>query len=488
MYHPPSRRKQLIQRTVTYGFMTLAVVTLVAFLVFIMLGYQFNQSDGRIEQGGLVQFDTQPDGATVTVDGRKMTTRTPSKLTASAGQHFVTMSRSGYDTWQKAVTVVPGSVLWLNYARLVPTKLTPVSVADFPIVSGANASPNMKVMAVLQAVDTPDITLADITHDTVTTRKLTLPDGSYTVPADSQSQRFSLVRWDPDSRYLLVKHTYDTTRHEWIVVDTRDASRTKNITKLLDVDASDVVFDTNNSHILYAKVGNDVRKVDSDAATLSRPLVRNVAEFSVLDDSTLLYVTLRDPATKKRSIGSYHPGAEKPSPFRSYNDDGKTPLHLAAGKYFGDSFEAVSYGDTVEVLRGDLPKTVAAAKSLRHVAKFTVQGGVRHLSIVTEGRFVIAQNNSAYTTYDLELKKKTTTTPKGTGDIRAALQWLDDYTLWSDRDGKLRLYEFDGANQHAIMKVTQGLAVSLSPNGKYVYAFSKDKAGTYHLQRVQLIL
>ena len=62
MYHQPSKRKLLIRRIVSYGFMTVAVVVLVTVLVFVMLGYRYNGNDGKIEQGGLVQFDTQPNG------------------------------------------------------------------------------------------------------------------------------------------------------------------------------------------------------------------------------------------------------------------------------------------------------------------------------------------------------------------------------------------------------------------------------------------
>lgn len=487
MYHPPSKRKQLVQRTLTYGFMTLAVITLLVVLVFVMLGYRFNTTDGHIEQGGLVQFDTQPGGATVAVDGRRLGTRTPSKLTATTGQHFVTMARSGYDTWQKSVKVTAGGILWLNYARLVPSELKPASVADFPKVSGAVASPDMKKMAIVEVASAPQITIADLTRDTVKTTKLALPEDSYTRADNAKTQTFRLEKWDPDSRYVLVKHTFDDKK-EWLVVDTEDVSRTKNLTTLLDIDASSVMFNGGNSRILYVQMGRDIRKVDLDAATLSRPLVRKVAEFAMYDTSTLVYSTVHDPKTKAHSVGYYQDGADRPYTIRTYEDDGKTPLHVAIGKYFGDMYEVISYGATVEVLKGDLPKTTADAKDLRTVTEFSVPGGTTHLSVMTDGRFVVAQNGATYTVYDLELKKTTTTTLKGNGKVTAKLPWLDDYIAWSDRGGMLRLYEFDGANQHDIMKVAPGFDVTLSPNGKYLYGFGKSKDGTFHLQRVRMIL
>lgn len=114
--------------------------------------------------------------------------------------------------------------------------------------------------------------------------------------------------------------------------------------------------------------------------------------------------------------------------------------------------------------------------------------GVQYLSRMTDGRFVVAQTGGMYQTYDIELKKDTATTLKGTTDVTKQLPWLDDYMLWSDRDNMLRFYEFDGANQNDIMPVTAGYSVELSPNSKYVYGVIKSSDGQYQLERVQLIL
>jgi hypothetical protein len=60
--------------------------------------------------------------------------------------------------------------------------------------------------------------------------------------------------------------------------------------------------------------------------------------------------------------------------------------------------------------------------------------------------------------------------------------------MWSDRDGTVRLYEFDGANQQDIMQVQPGFEAALSPNSKYLYGITKASDGSYHLTRVKLIL
>lgn len=489
MYRQPTKRKQLLKLVTIYTIMSVTVIALVSVLVFFMLGYQFNRTDGKIEQGGLVQFDTRPTGADVMIDGKALGTRTSSRKTLETGQHFITMQRTGYKQWQKSVDVKAGSVLWLTYARLVPNDLKPASVANYANVSSTTSSPDNKWIAVKEDPATPSIRLADISGDEVEITNLELPATAYTAPSPEKTQSFTLETWSPSSRMILVKHVYDDTKTEWIVVDSQNVSASKNVTTLLGVNATKVVFSGNNNSILYALVENSVRKIDLGATTLSGPLVSNVSEFSLHDNTTIVYTSLLDPASKMRHAGYVTEGATKPRIIRSYADDGQAPLHLAIGKYFDEYFYALSYNETVEVMKGTLPRSDTDSPSaLTAVSTINVPSGARYVSILTNGRFVVAQTATTYIVYDLELKKTTTTTLKSTTPLQRELRWLDAYTAWDDQDGILRTYEFDGMNQHEIMPVAPGFSATYSPSAKYLYGINKSTDGKFHLNRVQMIL
>lgn len=489
MYHPPSKRTQLLQRIIVYSAMSLAVVVIVVVLAFFMLGYQFNRVEGTIEQGGLVQFNSHPAGAAVIIDGKNLGIRTAAKRTMAPGPHFIKMQRAGYQAWQKSVEVMPGSVLWLTYARLVPKELKPVSVESFPVITSTAASPNNEMMAMKTKAATPVIHVADLSRDDARITEITLPDDSFTPPSPSQSQSFTLETWDSSSRYLLIKHTYDKNKIEWIVADTQDMSSTKNVTKLVGMQMEKPIFDDDDPTILYALVDNDIRRIDLDAATLSRPLVSNVDEFTLYGDATLVYVTRLDPETKVRSVGYFSQGSTKPRTIRSYSDNGKIPLHIAIGQYFSQYYVAIAYNETVEVMKGTLPRSdVSNPSAYEAVATMTIPGGARYLSIMTSGRFVVAQTDHAYIVHDIELNKTTTTTLKGDKAVKQKLQWLDNYTVWSDQTGILRIYEFDGANQHDIMPVSPGFSATYSPNDTYLYGINKSDDGKFHLTRVRMLL
>lgn len=473
-----------------YGLMTLVTVTLVIVLTLVMLGYRFNRADGRLEQGGLVQFESKPSGADVIVDDAHLGTRTSSKTTLTAGQHFIKMERSGYKQWQKSIDVTKGKVLWLNYARLIPNELSSSRVADFATISSTAASADNKWLAIKEDPSAPVIRLANIAQDEAVVTQLQLPASSYTHPSEGKGQTFVIETWDPSNRYLLVRHTYDDTKVEWMVVDTQNSENTKNITALLGMTASKVVFSNANSAILYVLDGTAVRRVDLGATTLSGPLLTGIADFGLYDKSTVTYVSLLDPATKKRSVGYLTEGASKSRTLRSYSDDGLVSLHLKIDKYFDDTYAAISYGENVEILKGDLPHSDAVDPSLmRPAGTMTLPGGVQYLSTKSVGRFVVAQAGATYTVYDIELQKMTSTTTKGTTEVTKEFGWLDKYMLWSDRDGMVRFYEFDGANQQDVMPVIPGFSVVLSPTGKYVYGMTKSADGTkFHLERTRLIL
>lgn len=469
--------------------MSLAVLALVSILVLFMLGYQFNRSEGTIEQGGLVQFNTTPTGAEVLIDGKNLGARTASRKTMSTGQHFISMQRTGYQAWQKSIDVMPGSVLWLTYARLIPNDLDPVEIADFTSVTSSAAAPDRRKIAIKEVAATPAIQLADISRDDVEVNELALPADSYTAPSEGQAQTFTIEKWHDASRHLLVRHVYDKNKTEWLIVDTENVAETKNVTGLLGVDATKVIFSRDSASVVYALVDKRIRKIDVNERTLSGPLVSNVAEFSLYGRSTIVYKTLLDGDTGKRSIGYYTDGASKSRTLRSYADNGKIPLHVAIGQYFNDYYFAISYDETVEILKGALPRSdVADPSNLKVVSTMTVPGGVRHLSTRTSGRFVVAQTANAYIVHDIELDKTTTTKLKNATPVTEELGWLDGYTLWSDQGGTLRIYEFDGANQHDIMSVSSGHDATYSQNAKYLYGIDQSESGEFHLQRVRMIL
>lgn len=489
MYSPPSsKKKQLILQVAIYAVMTATVLMIVSALVLYTLGYRFDRTAGTIEQGGLVQFSSIPSGANIGINATRLGATTSTKATLTPGPHAITMMRDGYVPWQKTVDVQKGTVLWLNYARLIPSQLTIENVRELPALTSTLPSPNRKKIAMTTEPSESTVTIVDIESDTPEFEALTLPESVYTKPKKESTQRFVLATWNASSRYLLIEHRYDGTK-EWLVVDTEDVARTKNITDIFDVTATDIQFSEEDDNIVYALMRGDVRKINIENATITAPLVRNVAEFSFYDRSTIVFTTTVDKVTKSRSVGYRQDNARESRTIRTYNDDGLIPLHISVDRYYGKTHVAIAYDNTVEILEGSLPRSDSNDPlSLTVAATMSTARKIDYLSSKTDGRFFIAQHGNHFSVYDLELQKATTTKLHGKTKQSGRLGWLDGYRVWSSLDNTLRLYEFDGANQRDIMPIMAGQNPAISPNDRYLYAPTKDAKGMIHLSRVRLIL
>ena len=488
MYSPPSsQKKQAVKQVLIYVGMTATVLTVVFLLVLFTLGYRFDRSARTIEQGGLVQLNSIPSGASVMINAARVSGTTATKATLAPGQHTISMTRNGYHPWQKTVDVRRGGVLWLNYARLIPTNLPVENVLELPGAVSSKASPNRELYAMITEKSSSTIRLFTLTSSTPQSKDLVLPDGSYTKPEESAESTFRIAAWDKSSRYILIEHTYAESK-EWIVVDSENIDRTENLTTTFSLAISDVQFSPEDSRVLYALISGDIRKLDLENSTISAPLAQNVTEFSFYENATIFFTTAIDEVTKTRNVGYVSEGAGESRVVRRYSDDGALPLHVVADKYYSQTYVAVAYGDTIEILSGPLPKSDSEATlSLTTIATVSTKEPIAHFSSRTNGRFFVAQHGRSYSVYDLELQKSSTTMLRGEGAMGSELGWIDNYIVWSAVDGALRLYEFDGANQHDIMPIVPGQSPVITPNNRFLYAPTADENGAYHLSRVRLI-
>lgn len=189
--------------------MFVAVVTSVAILTALTLGYGFSQKDGKIEQGGLLQMSSTPTGATVTIDGVKFGSQTPTKLVSQVGNYHVEMQKNGYHKWQKTVPIQAGNITWVAYPRLIPQTLTPKATVKYPATTAsALPSGSAKRYAVLTSADRPVVSVAMLDREEVTTKEYELPVAAYTGVPDGQPSRFAISEWTGDEKHVLLQHTF----------------------------------------------------------------------------------------------------------------------------------------------------------------------------------------------------------------------------------------------------------------------------------------
>lgn len=477
-----SKRARLALRFFTYGVMTLATVLLTAVAVFFAMGYRFNQ-DFSFEQGGLVQVRSVPQGAQVVVDGRTQGFNTPGRVNLSAGTHTVEMRLNGYRTWQKTVPLAAGQLLWLNYARLLPETITTSPVVTLDGYVNALASPDRKWMLVQVKSDYPVFKLIDLNDPKKPVlTDFVIPDAELT-KKDDKYGTFSIKEWDLNSRYIIVDHEVNGT-HEALRLDRQKAAATVNVNRLFNLTITEAHFAGSNANVLYVKTDTALRSLDIGANSASPVLVSGIDSFSVYGNDIVAFVGTRNAtegndAAKQRVVGLYERGKELI--VRTYAPDAN--VHAAYSEYTHHAYLAIDAGaGTVSVLRDP----TANAKETSEVATIKVGDGVDWLKFSGNGRMLVAGRGNAISNYDLDLDKLTAWTVSGTPLVQP-LQWLDDYYLWTNAGGTLRMFEFDSNNDRGITSVADASAASLSQDGSFLYSFGKNSSGQYVFQSSQLV-
>lgn len=464
--------------------MLVTITALVILSLFYILGYRVDLRQHTLEQTGVVQFITTPPDGTVEIDGSAISTRTPTKETVSPGIHEFVMWRDGYETWRKTLDIAPGTLTWLNYTRLIPKNHKAEAVLQVGTPAGNLVSLDHRFMALLPDASKPQVTVLDLTRDTLAApQNYTLASDTYSDANQQTGHQFSLVEWDSVGRFMLIKHQY-ADKTEWLVFDRQTGKVRSNITRTMDVQIQNmVIMDGSGDHFL-ALINNDVRKIDLGSETLSKPLVSEVSSFTFDPTSgTVAYVEIPDEATGYRKVGVIKKDGK---PVTMYRSDTPTtvPLFIRTAHYFSQDYVIIADGSKVTIYGGDFPNN--ENDTMKKYASFTAPGDLSSLIIGPSGRFVLAQSGSRFVGYDIERKKLSSVAdlPEGA----APLQWLDDFVLYYEHKGILTVREFDGANIHDLQTVVPGLTVTLSQNGKYLYSIGPTSNGHLQLQRLKMIL
>lgn len=459
--------------------MTLATLIISAVCILLIMGYRFDIGDRSIEQGALLQFRSTPPDAQIVLDDKLLNFNTPGKLDVAVGTHTVKMQKDKYHDWSKTVTVKAGELRWLNYARLIPTKVENTTAFRFSAsVSGALPTPDRQYVGVVADPAQPVVQIIDLRNDAdVVSQSVTIPQTELTLTPGQPSQ-FSIVEWDFGSRFLLVLHR-SGERSEYIRVDrSNDTGAARNITKEFNLPFVDMHFSGTSGNALYALTGTDLRKIDTSAGSVSQPLVGGVEQYRLYRENDIAFVATR---TDKRVAGVFIDDKEtivRSAPLEQ-------PMLADMSRYYSHYYFAVSTPTGVDIIKD--PAETNQASTRKHAQLKTTGHETTWLDFASSGRFIVAGTTSVYSVYDLETEESHTVQAAVTATPTVAPRWLDDFSIVSTVTGKARVFDYDGLNAHDIASTNANLPAFLSEDGTFLYSFLENN-GVMTLQLSRLIL
>ena len=489
MHQKRNRTKELARRTFVYALMTLAMVGLLAFLTFRMLGYTFNPNTKELQQTGLVQYESHPSGALVYVDDMELR-RTSTKSTVLPGKHTFAMKLDKYEPWQKTVDIKSNTVTNLNYARLVPVNRETTEVKTLDTVQFVSLSPGGNFLIGFGVKDkAPIMTIGDIRDTGKDKEKFTEHALSTSVLAgyslSADNHIFSVVEWDRDSRYVLVKHVYpaenNTTGVQWLVFDRENSEKIIDITAMTGLGVKQIGFSGTGAHAVYIlQDSGELRRVDLDSSTISSPILTGVESFKLYGDDRLSYIAIGDG---KKVAGVWKRDWKHPFVIGSFTTEEKPVIRTS--RYFNKDTVVLAVGQKMTIYRGDISDSKDQQKEFLKTAKIIKTENVTtNITLDNAGRFLVAQNGAMLQSYDLERQELSKVFNIG---VAQEVKWLDNFYIRSiSTSGKMEIREFDGTNAHTLLDAHKDLGAVLSSNQRYVYGLTVNAAGKIVLSKMNM--
>lgn len=480
------RKKSIYKRAVLYTVITITTVIITLLLGFYTFGFRLDPSLGKIERTGLVQFGSSPSGAISAVDGKAVQFRTPNKTVVSAGSHNFSMERNNYHPWHKTLNIKAGMLRWLNYAILVPKQMETQAMMDFETVASTLVAPENKEIALLPNEALPSVTILDIRANDIKAKTLDIaPDVYSDSGVEGVDHRFHMVEWDVGGRYLLIKH-YFNDRYEWIVVDTQDVLRTKNLSTHFDIPISQIKFIDTGGNKFFVLSGSDIRRLDYNGSTISHPMVTNVSSFITYNKDYLVYIGQEEVDTQVRQVvGTLRDGDKGGTVVKSFTGSNQE-IKIAATRYFNEDYIAIYSGKLLQLLKGNFPTEGGLTDNLKAVMSLSIDQPVANMTFGESGQYLMLQHEGSFLSYDLEYQdvhKFNLHASSGAFNYG----WLNSTHLWSNSNGVISIHEFDGQNTHRIARASSAFTPVYTNNKKYIYSF-KQVDGKVVLQRSLMIL
>jgi hypothetical protein len=479
-----SKRYELTRRIFKYIGMILGVAAILTVCITYLTGHRFDFANTNFQQTGLLEAYSAPTGMDVHVyrdDGFYKGLRTNDETVLDVGNYAVKFSGKGYRDWYKEVSLNQGQVLWLNYAVMIPEKITTDEVANVTgsILGAKKTRDNKWILLNLAGFDRPTFSLLAI--DDPTNIKITnfnIPEEILTKTDDGTAASVSIVESDTSSRYYLLRHDFisgGNAATEYIYFDRRDLKVFHNISRDFAIGIKSIAFSQRDENQFYIIDSSDyLRKLDYSGRFVSVPLTEHTLKFEQYDDKI---VSISLNAQGEKTVGVTYNG--KYRAIQTYVDNLATDAYFT--NYYNIDYVVIAHGNALEVVQRPLESGIKYLPS--YIADFEAEW----LSLNASGRFLLIGNHERIDSYDMELKQHKKFSIAG---LTQKPIWLDDFYLFTSINGKNKIFEFDGDNLNDIAVGNSSVAsfALFSSNKRYLFSLSTGATDQVILQRSKLIV
>lgn len=468
------KRRQKILTILAETFMVFAVIAIVVIMTLVAMGYKFGK-EGEIEQSGLMQLHTMPTGATVEIDGKTLFARSNLSESLSPGDHFIKITKDGYDSWEKTVTMKPGSLMRLYSPRLFLLERETEKVAEIKDLMFYSPSENRNYILYAKTNSTK-WTLMNVKNDKTETTEIDVTKAFSFIKDNKFNGKIEQIKWNSDEDKVLMKASHEDNI-EWVLVDLKDVTESVNITKEFGLNFDKIEIANGSAGQVLTLENGNLRKIDIDNKSISRILVSKVENFTN-HGADVVYATGRNDG--KRNIGVYKDGAKDSVVVKVIDTDEK--VFVGSSAYYDDEYLIYTVGSKIYIYAGEYPIYTAEMKkegnnkllldsddsTLSFALEYNFGFVPESLTVSRGGEYVLAKQGKNIVSIDLDTNKIV-----GYESRSDKIKWIDDSMLYDVLGDGIVVWDFDGTNEREVVKSgASAWPVMISGNNKYLYYIS----------------
>lgn len=457
-----NRRRQNLKVIISEAVMVLAVIVMVVVLAFIVSGYWLN-SDFEIKRQGMLQVFSVPTGADVYIDGElSWLQRTNTSKVLPSGEHTITLTKDGYDSWTKTINVTEGLLYRLRYPRLFLNERSTEKLIPTTGTTLAAISPDHERLLLIN--DTTEWSYINLNDEKLSPKKINIA-GFFTSTSLAQGATVGLfpaeiisIDWSLDGSSALFK-THSEKGIEWTILNFDNLNNSINLTKEFGADFDTVKIYNRSATTLLVTQNNNLHKIDVNGRSISSVLAQDVISFDYYNNEVFFSALCSDSDSgPEYCINRLNIGDNRVARLGRFS----SPPNVVVTKFYEDKYILALTGNEA-VLYKYAPDNFDEVDSYK--ADFTP----KNIKVGYEGEFIVLYDGRQIATLDMESRTFRNWMVDG-----ETFGWIDNEMIYTILDGELIVYDFDGLNRRVLAENASSHFPAAITDNRYLYYFSDD--------------
>lgn len=448
---PKKKRQHQIQLYIGYALMAIVISLATMIFVYQAKGFDLDRKSGEIVQNGLVFLDTNPQGASITVNGERRRESTDSRLVLKEGQYSVKLEKPGYRSWEKSFSLGGGQIERYSYPFLFPENPDEVPGGQFASLPAlSSTSPDRHWLFINDAVSANgfSIRVYDLSKDQPTAASVSIPASSFI--GFNATARLGIVEWSTDNRHILLQYDAPGSR-QFIIFDRANPENIVNINGLFNLNPTKVtLFDKAIEKVyIYDQATRELRLADIVKKTIEQTIAQQVLDFKTHGSDTVLFAAALPD--NPNAAGIFIRRDNKSFMVRTVPFSAKEVYLLDVARFDGHWYYVMATESEGKIYIYKDSKEVPAGQTASYLSVMRLDAP-KFLSFSANARNIAVQSGSNVTVYDLETTRQF---KFSLSDVTLPdtykMEWMDGHRLLSVKDGAAYVIDFDGTNQQKII-------------------------------------